>query len=216
MHSVCKQLYVHNTPVNVFMNQVDPDLVLSLCNSALPPSDLLLFNPEEESAQFLRGWLAYRGVLASDDEKNLAQQATADMHKRRNSPSITGFVDFDVREASDDFLRVWMSWFGLGSKQKRSRRWWEKHVLQTQKLRKSLKGDSKLQWSALVELQRKIDQMVNFVVCSGAVLAQEGWAEEVGGKEEEMDEIKQDSEEDAVFAKYADEPVQKLKKRNKK
>jgi hypothetical protein len=180
---------------------------------------LLLFNPQEESAEFLRAWLAYRGVRASDDDKFLAEQATADMRKRRNSPSITGFVDFDPREASDDFLRVWMSWFGLGSTRKRSRRWWEKHVSQTQKLRKSLKGDSHLQWSALVELQRKIDQMVNFVVCSGAVLAQDSW--EVGGREDPAEQdieqdIGQDSEEDAVFAKYEDAPAKKLKKRNKK
>jgi hypothetical protein len=215
MHSVCKQLYVRNTPVNVFMNRVDPDVVLSLCNAALPPSDLLLFNPREESPKFLRQWLSYRGVLASVDDNFLAQQATADMHAKHNSPSITGFVDFDVRDASDDFLRVWMSWFGLGSKQKRSRRWWEKHAKRAQNLRKSVKGqaESRVQWSALVEMQRKIDQMVNFVVCSGAVLAQESWAEEVGGKE---DEIENNEEEDAVFAKYADEPVKKLKKKNRK
>jgi hypothetical protein len=213
MHSVCKQLYVHNTPVNVFMNQVDPDLVLSLCNAALPPSNLLLFNADNESPKFLKDWLVYRGVQPSDDEQLLAQQASDDMQAKRNSPAITGFVNFDVRDASDDFLRIWMSWFGLGSKHERSRRWWEKHAQQTQDLRKSVKdervGHLRMQWTALVDMQKKIDQMVNFVVCSGATLAQESWVPQVAA---DYKPLKTSKEEEAVFAKYAEEPVKKKRK----
>ena len=36
MHSVCMDLYKRDSPVNVFMNQIDADLVLSLCRQALP------------------------------------------------------------------------------------------------------------------------------------------------------------------------------------
>ena len=56
MHSVCKDLYKRDSPVNVFMNQIDPDLVLSLCSQALPPDGLSLFDPSEESPDFLRVW----------------------------------------------------------------------------------------------------------------------------------------------------------------
>jgi hypothetical protein len=206
MHSVCQQLYVQGSPVNVFMNQIDANLVLSLCNSALPPSSWLLFNPDEESPKLLKQWLAYRGVKPHNS--NLSEQVKEDMHAKRNSPSMTGFVDFDVEEASVDFLRIWLSWFGLGSNRERSRAWWVKHAREAQEVRRSVEDHSekhlRMQWRALVDMQKQMHLMVNAVVCSGAALAKESWA-----KEPEVL-----SAEPGVFAKYKDEP--QVKKKNKK
>lgn len=206
MHSVCQQLYVQGSPVNVFMNQIDANLVLSLCNSALPPSSWLLFNPDEESPKFLKKWLAYRGVKPTNSK--LSEQVKEDMHAKRNSPSMTGFVDFDVAEASVDFLRIWLSWFGLGSNRERSRGWWEKHAREAQDIRRSVEDHSeqhlRMQWRALVDMQKQMDLMVNAVVCSGAALAKESWDAEPEILPHEA----------GVFAKYKDAP--QTKKKNKK
>ena len=212
MHSICQQLYVQDTPVNVFMNQIDPDLVLSLCNAALPASDLLMFDADKESPAFLRTWLKYRGVKPAADDELLAAQATRDMHAKRNSPAMTGFTDFDVREPSLEFLKIWLSWFGLGSKRERPRSWWNRRAAEVQALRRSVRDHSdthlRMQWSSLVDMQRQMDKVVNFVVCSGAELAKQDWGEPtVGGRE--------NTSEDVVFSKYKDEPAKKKKNKKK-
>lgn len=205
MHSVCQQLYVQGSPVNVFMNQIDANLVLSLCNSALPPSSWLLFDPDGESNKFLKQWLAYRGVKPVNSK--LSEQVKEDMHAKHNSPPMTGFVDFDVEDASVDFLRIWLSWFGLGSNRERSRGWWEKKAREAQEVRRSVEDHSeqhlRMQWSALVDMQKQMDLMVNAVVCSGAALARESWNTEP--------EVL--AKEPGVFAKYKDAPKKKNKKK---
>jgi hypothetical protein len=217
MHSICQQLYVQDTPVNVFMNQIDPDLVLSLCNAALPASNLLMFDADKESPAFLRTWLKYRGVKPAADDGLLAAQATRDMHAKRNSPAMTGFTDFDVREPSLEFLKIWLSWFGLGSNRERPRSWWNRRATEVQALRRSVRDHSgahlRMQWSSLVDMQRQMDKVVNFVVCSGAALAKQEWGEPlVGGREDSEESV--EASEDVVFSKYKDEPEKK--KRNKK
>jgi hypothetical protein len=235
MHSICKQLYVQDTPVNVFMNQIDADLVLSLCNSALPPSDLLMFNAENESPAFLRSWLSYRGVRPSPDDDLLPAQTTHDMHVKRNSPPMVGFTDFDVREPSLEFLRVWLSWFGLGSDSEKPRAWWNARATEVQELRRSVEDHSgkhlQMQWSSLVDIQRQMDKVVNFVVCSGAALAKQDWVQPpeqappeaiftkykdaIETIKEKWDHPLEQAPPDAIFAKYKDVPETKKKSKKK-
>jgi hypothetical protein len=227
MHSICQQLYVQDTPVNVFMNQINADLVLSLCNAALPPaSDLLMFNAENESPSFLRSWLNYRGVKASADDDLLAAQATHDMHVKRNSPPMIGFTDFNIREPSLDFLRIWLSWFGLGSDVERPRAWWNARATEVQELRRSVEEDQgvdhmRMQWSALVDMQRQVDKVVNFVVCSGAVLAKQQWksAPAQAPTQASTQPLTQapyaQAAPDTIFGKYKDVPEKKKKKKKK-
>lgn len=225
MHSICQQLYVQDTPVNVFMNQVNADLVLSLCNAALPPaSDLLMFNAENESPSFLRSWLSYRGVKASADDDLLAAQATHDMHVKRNSPPMIGFTDFNVREPSLDFLRIWLSWFGLGSDIERPRAWWNARATEVQELRRSVQEDQggdhmRMQWSSLVDMQRQIDKVVNFVVCSGAALAKQQWRSNAQAPAQASSQAPAQTPPytqaapDTIFSKYKDVPEKKKKKK---
>lgn len=224
MHSVCRDMYKRDSPVNVFMNQIDPDVVMSLCMAALPPEGLFLFDPEKESPELLREWLAYRGVDPLDDDSQLAEQVAEDMRDRRNSPSISGFANFDVANASTQFLKLWLSWFGVGSQTKQKRGWWETLAREVQALRRNVQergsGHLRMQWKSLVDAQRTMDRMMNFVVCSGAALAQEEWR----SKRLRRSAMRNTSPTSAasgetVFAKYKDvKPLskKKLKKRWKK
>ena len=175
MHSVCRDLYKRDSPVNVFMNQVDPDLVLSLCTAAQLPRGMLLFSPEKESSALLRDWLVYRGVQPAEEDSDLVAQVMHDMEEKGNSPAMIGFTKFDVGSASKEFLRIWLSWFGVGSDVKQSRKWWQERARHVQNLRLSTQDRSgehmRMQWKFLAESQQRTHQMVKFVVCSGAALA---------------------------------------------
>lgn len=181
MHSLCKDLYKRDSPVNVFMNQVDPNVVLSLCTAALPPPNMLLFDPKKEKPALLREWLVYRGVQPSAEDSELVEQVMQNMKEKRNSPAMIGFADFDIQNASTQFLKIWLSWFGVGSDSKQSRQWWEEKAQQLQAVSVSTRGQShehehlRMQWKALVDSQQEIDHMVQFVVCSGAELARQEW-----------------------------------------
>lgn len=183
MHSLCKDLYKRDSPVNVFMNQVDPNVVLSLCTAALPPPNMLLFDPKKEKPALLREWLVYRGVQPSAEDSELVEQVMQNMKEKRNSPAMIGFADFDIQNASTQFLKIWLSWFGVGSDSKQSRQWWEEKAQHLQAVSVSTRGQSnehlhehlRMQWKALVDWQQEIDHMVRFVVCSGAELARQEW-----------------------------------------
>lgn len=213
MHSVCRDLYKRDSPANVFMNQVDPDLVLSLCTAAQPPDDMMLFNPQKESTALLRDWLVYRGVQPAAEDSELAAQVTQDMEDKRNSPAIIGFTNFDVGSASKEFLRIWLSWFGVGSDVKQSLQWWQDRARHVQNLRLNSqeRGSAhlRMQWKFLVESQQRTEQMVKFVVCSGTELARAEWKAKRLARQQTQGQ-------DAVFAKYAEaEPLsaKQIKKR---
>ena len=92
------------------------------------PLGVLLFEPEEETAQLLTQWLRFRNyppaTLAPLPHSKLAQMAKADMGHHGNSPPFTQFVYFDPTVASEEFLVMWLSWFGITSVQVRSKAWW--------------------------------------------------------------------------------------------
>jgi len=205
MHSLCRDLYKRDSPVNVFMNQVDPDLVLSLCTAAQPPRDMLLFDPRKESSALLRDWLVYRGVQPAAEDSELVEQVLQDMEQKRNSPAIIGFTNFDVGSASKEFLRLWLSWFGVGSDVKQPRTWWQERARHVQSLRLSTQDHSRehlrMQWKFLVESQQRTDQMVKFVVCSGAALARAEWKAKRLARQDNFS-----ADQDPVFAKYREGP----------
>lgn len=167
MDKVCLDMYVKQSPVNVFMNDVDPNMVLMMCSRTLP-KNLLLFNPAGESPEFLRGWLEYRHV---DPVEPLAKTTQANMVEKENTPPITGFYSFDVAAASTEFLMAWLSWFGVGSDTPQPRAWWEDLAREMQALRKDVPhAPPRERWAALVDSQKRLERLANVVVDSGRVL----------------------------------------------
>jgi hypothetical protein len=144
---------------------------------------MLLFDPKKEKPALLREWLVYRGVQPSAEDSELVEQVMQNMKEKRNSPAMIGFADFDIQNASTQFLKIWLSWFGVGSDSKQSRQWWEEKAQHLQAVSVSTRGQSnehlhehlRMQWKALVDWQQEIDHMVRFVVCSGAELARQEW-----------------------------------------
>jgi hypothetical protein len=136
---------------------------------------MLLFNPKKEKPALLREWLVYRGVQPSGEDSELVDQVMKNMKEKRNSPAMIGFADFDIQNASTQFLKIWLSWFGVGSDGKQSREWWEEKAHQLQTVSVQSNEHLRMQWKALVDSQQEIDHMVRFVVCSGAELARQEW-----------------------------------------
>ena len=88
----------------------------------------LLFEPAEETSRLLTQWLHFRkyplATLATLPHSELVRISKMDMEQHGNSPPFTQFVDFDPAAASEDFLVMWLSWFGVTSVQAQSKVWW--------------------------------------------------------------------------------------------
>jgi hypothetical protein len=74
--------------------------------------DFVEFNPLHENEQLLKQWLRYRGV-AFDDSSDIHALAVDQI--QLNGRPFAGFDTFDPSTASDEFLQVWLSWFGINA-----------------------------------------------------------------------------------------------------
>ena len=73
----------------------------------------LLFNPYEENQQVLQAWIEYRQIKPQD--LDLIQAIVDDMGQNGNDPPFAGFTNFNPRDVSQDFLKTWLSWYGVGT-----------------------------------------------------------------------------------------------------
>ena len=97
-------------------------------------SDMLLFEPANESAALLKAWLEYRGIPAKQlTDHELVTTSIVDMRIRGNQPSFAGFHRFDPGIASAQFLKMWLSWFGVTSIQREPHEWWATKTRAVQK-----------------------------------------------------------------------------------
>lgn len=113
----------------------------SLCEPVGAPIGLvqLLFNPIVESRDLLVRWGAYRGIrpkkeLVHLSKETLEELAKRDMVRHSNMPAIAGFTDFESAKVSTEFLRIWLSWYGIqpGTLDQSQRSWLEKTVTSLQ------------------------------------------------------------------------------------
>ena len=126
------------TPGNLayqFFNKFDHGFPTRLCTTNID-SETIPFAAELESRILLAKWLRYRGYIRQDlphkSQQELAQMATQDMKRNNNTPPFSRFVSFAPHEASDVFLIMWLSWYGVTSLVGRDRRWWEETARQIQ------------------------------------------------------------------------------------
>lgn len=68
----------------------------------------VLFNPFEENDTLIQKWARYRSIPTAD--RDIVMQ---DMLRSGNKPPFADFRDFSVSDVSADFLKLWLSWFGI-------------------------------------------------------------------------------------------------------
>jgi hypothetical protein len=169
LQEVCSSMYVKDSPVNVFMNKVDAGLVLSMCSKAIPKG-VLLFNPNTERDGVLRRWLAYRHVKIEEGDV-LADLAHQNMHESENNPPFMNFLDFKPERVTTDFLRAWLSWYGVGSKEPQDRDWWVALANDIRDTRANMHVVPKrVFWEELVDSQRRLEQIAATVIEAGAAI----------------------------------------------
>jgi hypothetical protein len=120
--------------------------------------EFIEFNPLHEQSSLLREWLIYRGFTM--DQIPSEPQTLALEEIQRNGRPFAGFDGFDPNDASDEFLRIWLSWYGVSEPASASRL---KLIGTTQKLlgivRKLTKDETPLyKFDKLVSLQRRLRQ----------------------------------------------------------
>ena len=87
----------------------------------------LLFDPVVEEKELIDRWLHYRGIKYRQlSESDRLKVTILDMQHRGNSPSIASFR-FNPSIASQQFLKLWLSWYGVTSEEK-NKQWWEERV----------------------------------------------------------------------------------------
>jgi len=74
------------------------------------PNDVL-FNPYEEDDELIQSWMQYRHVTPDIDQR---EAVINDMLLNKNQPPFSEFREFAPDRVSKDFLRAWLSWFGIG------------------------------------------------------------------------------------------------------
>lgn len=105
-----------------------------LCVEKNSETSMLLFEPTSERPALLRQWLGYRSVPATDLlDAELVQVAILDMIHRGNAPPFARFREFDPAIASPQFLKLWLSWYGVTSATDQPPAWWIKRVAALQK-----------------------------------------------------------------------------------
>ena len=97
-------------------------------------NEIYFFKPREESSAILSQWLQYRGypanILQNKTQEDLANLSIQNFQDVGNSPAFALFM-FEPSEVSDNFVIMWLSWYGISSSVYRDRTWWNttcKHV----------------------------------------------------------------------------------------
>jgi hypothetical protein len=81
-------------------------------NGAVPKGPFAkLFDTEYESTSFLKKWLQYRGAYCRGNE-TVAELTVKDMIISGDVPCLGGFA-FEPSEASSQFIRSYLQWFGI-------------------------------------------------------------------------------------------------------
>lgn len=163
MDDVCDS----NSLVSQFFSKLDvPGLAeTEICYKSSGSVETYLFNPDNESEEFLTAWLTYRGentyLLRNKTQEQLSEFAARNFRQAGNEPPIALFVDFDPKSVSEGFLIVWLSWYGVTSVRERSREWWETtaekirtRVQQLQKMKKA-----RNQFEVLLAAKKKLRQI---------------------------------------------------------
>lgn len=129
-----------------------------LCAEKNSEASMLLFEPTSEQPALLRQWLAYRGVPVNDLlDAELVQITILDMIHRGNSPPFARFRYFDPAIASPQFLKLWLSWYGVTSQTEQPPAWWIKRVAALQKNAQPAKKKTHREMVAqFVQLQRAV------------------------------------------------------------
>lgn len=116
------------------------DIPVFVCPIQQLNEGTMLFNPYQEHQDLLRQWLLFRRVpfTKQASQYQLAILAADDMLSNGNIPPFTHFYDFDVTTASVDFLRMWLSWFGVTASKEEERIWWDRLARQIQTLQREV------------------------------------------------------------------------------
>jgi hypothetical protein len=127
-----------------FLSKIHVESLGILCPRLNVNKNLVPFEPANESAELLQAWLRYRGFSNSEvrqwtDDK-LIVESNKDLRENGNSPTFSGFIQFNPDTASTQFLKLWLSWFGVTSFEERPHKWWTQRVRTIQEmLSKSVK-----------------------------------------------------------------------------
>lgn len=114
-----------------FLRRLNVETLGVLCPTLEIDRGIMEFDPSLESQETLHAWLLYRGFaevqLEGTSKDTLVSMSIADMADNGNFPPFADFLTFNPRRASVDFLRRWLSWYGITSPEfvSATREWWE-------------------------------------------------------------------------------------------
>lgn len=129
---------------------------LNIPTNGLGPKTLIEFNPNNENPKLVGQWLNYRG----QPYRNLEDVVDLSLQElTRPGKPFSAFVDFDPKDASVEFMKAWLSNFGVGGSSN-DKNWWVKKTKQMLHLLKSLSKRETLsqKFARLIDLRKKQKQ----------------------------------------------------------
>lgn len=156
-----------------FLQKIHVESIGILCPQLNVNKNIVPFEPAAENPKLLKRWLEYRGVSNSlvreKSNVKLVSMTNKNFEESGNFPPFSGFTDFNPQQASTQFLKLWLSWYGVTSYEDKPHGWWVTRVDQLQSLinRRTPQDDNTLEnmragFNTLVEIKRLISVTNNF------------------------------------------------------
>jgi hypothetical protein len=105
-----------------FINNTKAWLYVSKQDTKKMKNNTILFKVQKENLNLLLDWAFYRQLILTRNLQDLREVCRRDLIDNGNSPEFRRFVSFNPNDASDDFLLLWLSWFGISPPKKRAKR----------------------------------------------------------------------------------------------